>query len=125
MCVFLLFFHRREIAQRRAEQEIEVAVAARAAVRNARLQLAQIKRELAVRAAKEAAEAEIAALSVRDAAKLKQQKKLGWVPLPGATVFVPKLNSKAKVLAVSEDGFLTLQAGLMKISAAIDEVRAN
>jgi hypothetical protein len=36
---------------------------------------------------------------------------------------VPRLNSNAKVIGVGSDGMLTLQAGLLKITARLDEVR--
>lgn len=42
----------------------------------------------------------------------------------GQSVFVPRLGKRAKVVAVdAASGALTLQAGLIKIQAAPDEVR--
>lgn len=111
------------MAKRQAEQEVEAATSARYAVRAGRAQLAQLKRELAVRAAQEAAAAQAAQNVAKDAAALKKQKAIGWVPKVGDTVFVPKLNSKARVVGVDAGGVLTLQAGLMKVTAASDEVR--
>ena len=42
---------------------------------------------------------------------------------PGDTVELRGIGSKAEVIAISEDGSLTLQAGIMKISAKPGEVR--
>lgn len=60
----------------------------------------------------------------QDAAALRQQKAAGWRPKVGQSVFVPRLGKRAKVVAVdAASGALTLQAGLIKIQAAPDEVR--
>ena len=42
---------------------------------------------------------------------------------PGDTVILKKLGTPATVLTVSPDGALTLQAGIMKVSARAEEVR--
>lgn len=54
---------------------------------------------------------------------LERQVQSGWAPKLGQTVFVPRLNKRAKVVAVDGTGGLTLQAGLLKVSARVDEVR--
>ncbi len=41
---------------------------------------------------------------------------------PGDTVEIRKLGTRAEVISVSQDGTLSLQAGIMKISAKTDEV---
>lgn len=46
----------------------------------------------------------------------------GWAPRVGETVFVPSISSTARVVAV-RGGQLTLQAGLMKLQAKVDEVQ--
>lgn len=110
--------------RRKAEKELEEASSIRASLHSSRAQLAQIKRDLAAKAAQDAAAAAFAALSAKDKAALQKQKAGGWSPSLGEYVFVPRLNSKAKVVAVeSSSGVLTLQAGLMKITANVDEVR--
>ena len=111
------------MAKRLAEQEVEAAISARAAVRAASAQLAQLKREFAIRAAQEAAVAQSAHAVAKDAATLKKQKAVGWAPKVGDYVFLPKLKSNAKVLSVHAGGVLTLRAGLMKVSATLEEVR--
>lgn len=61
---------------------------------------------------------------LQDQAALKQQKSSGWLPKAGQSVFVPRLGKRAKVVAVDgASGALTLQAGLIKITATPDEVR--
>jgi len=115
---------RKEIIRRQAEKELETASLIRASLHSSRAQLVQIKRDLAAKAAEEKAAAEYAALSAKDRAALEKQKAGGWVPSLGQFVFVPRLNSRAKVVAVdSSTSVLTLQAGLMKITANVDEVR--
>ncbi len=115
---------KREVVRRKAEKELEQASTIRASLHSSRAQLVQIKRDLAAKAAQEKAAAELAALSAKDRAALEKQKAFGWVPSLGQFVFVPRLNSRAKVVAVdSSSGVLTLQAGLMKITANVDEVR--
>ncbi len=42
---------------------------------------------------------------------------------PGDTVEIKKIGTKAEVIAVSQDRLLTLQAGIMRITAREDEVR--
>lgn len=60
----------------------------------------------------------------QEAATLRQQKASGWLPKVGQSVFVPRLGKRAKVVAAdAASGALTLQAGLIKIQAAADEVR--
>ena len=59
----------------------------------------------------------------QDSAVLERQVQSGWAPKLGQTVFVPRLNKRAKVVAVDGTGGLTLQAGLLKVSARVDEVR--
>jgi hypothetical protein len=61
-------------------------------------------------------------LPAQDAAALSQQRRSGWAPRVGQSVFVPRLGKSARVVAV-EGGALTLQAGLLKVSASVDEVR--
>jgi dsDNA-specific endonuclease/ATPase MutS2 len=122
---------KREIIRRRAEKELEQASTIRASLHSSRAQLVQIKRDLAAKAAQDLAAAEYAALSAKDRSALEKQKAGGWVPSLGQFVFVPRLNSRAKVVAVDSGGggsgsgevSLTLQAGLMKITANVDEVR--
>ena len=115
---------KREIIRKRAEKELETASLIRASLHSSRAQLVHIKRDLAAKAAEEKAAAEYAALSEKDRAALEKQKAGGWVPLLGQFVFVPRLNSRAKVVAIdSSTCVLTLQAGLMKITANVDEVR--
>lgn len=115
---------KREVVRRKAEKELERASLIRASLHSSRAQLVQIKRDLAAKAAEDKAAAEYAALSAKDKAAIEKQKAGGWVPSLGQFVFVPRLNSRAKVVAVdSSSAVLTLQAGLMKITATVDEVR--
>ncbi len=103
---------------------MEAAAAARAAVRAGRASLAQLRQELGARTAAENAAATAAAAIAADAATLKKQKATGWAPRVGDFVWVPRLNARAKVLAVDASaGTLQLQAGLMKVSATTGEVR--
>jgi len=61
---------------------------------------------------------------LQDKAAVQQQKASGWLPKVGQSVFVPRLGKRAKVVAVdSTTGALTLQAGLIKVTATPDEVR--
>lgn len=46
-----------------------------------------------------------------------------WIPSQGDSVFIPRLNKNAKVLGIDSVGNLTLQAGLLKITATVGEVR--
>lgn len=55
---------------------------------------------------------------------MAHQRRAGWVPKPGSWVFVPRLNKRAKVVGVDgASGQLVLQAGLLKVTAGVDEVR--
>lgn len=73
---------------------------------------------------KSSATACVAVCLLQDAAALRQQKNSGWLPKVGQSVFVPRLGKRAKVVAVdAATGALTLQAGLIKVAAAADEVR--
>lgn len=108
----------------RAEAEVEAAAAARGAVRAGRAALAQLRQELGAQAVTQKAANTGAATAAADAAALKQQKTEGWAPGVGDTVWVPRLNARAKVLASDAGaGTLQLQVGLMKVSATRDEVR--
>ena len=61
---------------------------------------------------------------LQDKAALQQQKSSGWAPRVCQTVWVPRLGKRAKVVAMDgAAGQLTLQAGMLKITAAVDEVR--
>lgn len=64
-----------------------------------------------------------ATLFPQDAAAVRAAARGGWAPAVGATVFVPRLNARARVVAVDGAGVLTLQAGLLKLTAAVAEVR--
>lgn len=60
----------------------------------------------------------------QDNAALAQQQASGWVPRVGQDVFVPRLSKYARVVAVNAaTQQLTLQAGMLKLTAACDEVR--
>jgi hypothetical protein len=59
----------------------------------------------------------------QDAEALQQQLRSGWAPRVGQTVYVPRLAKRAKVVALDSAGLLTLQAGLLKVTATVDEVR--
>ena len=59
----------------------------------------------------------------QDKQSLQQQLRAGWTPRPGDSVFVPRINKRAKVVSVDGAGLLTLQAGLLKITATPEEVR--
>lgn len=61
--------------------------------------------------------------ALQDAEALQRQLRSGWVPRVGQTVFVPRLAKRAKVVALDGAGLLTLQAGLLKVTATVDEVR--
>lgn len=55
---------------------------------------------------------------------LFKQKAANWCPAVGETVYVPRLNARAKVVSAnSATGALVLQAGLMKVNAMAEEVR--
>lgn len=56
-------------------------------------------------------------------AAFQQQKRSGWVPKVGQTVYVPRLQGYAEVAAVGAGGKLTLKKGLLKVVAQVDEVR--
>ena len=60
---------------------------------------------------------------LQDKDALKQQLQSGWAPRVGETVLVPRLNKRCKVLALDGSGLRTLQAGLLKVTATVDEVR--
>ena len=111
------------------EQEQQTSFAVRTSLRTAYAQLSELKREQAKKEAQEAAMAATATAAATDAAVLKQQLDSKWVPRVGDRVFVPKLNSKANVIGVGGSGTgsgqvtVTLQAGLMKLTASIDEIR--
>ncbi|KAL4459146.1 hypothetical protein ABPG75_014011 [Micractinium tetrahymenae] len=115
---------RLELAEREATLQLQKAEAVTMAVRTAR---AELRRLAGLRRAAEAEAAAAAVATVRaeqDAATLRQQKAAGWRPKVGQSVFVPRLGKRAKVVAVdAASGTLTLQAGLIKIQAAPDEVR--
>jgi dsDNA-specific endonuclease/ATPase MutS2 len=65
----------------------------------------------------------ITPLPLQDKKALQQQLRAGWSPRPGDSVFVPRINKRAKVVSVDGAGLLTLQAGLLKITATPEEVR--
>eukprot|EP00884_Botryococcus_braunii_P008293 jgi/Botrbrau1/17465/Bobra.0054s0052.1 len=59
--------------------------------------------------------------------KVNSSKSKGagpWTPQAGDTVFVPRLGSNAKVVARGKGGELTLQLGLLKLTANVNEVQA-
>jgi dsDNA-specific endonuclease/ATPase MutS2 len=47
----------------------------------------------------------------------------GWRPSVGDKVFIPRISTVAKVVAVAPSGVLTLQAGLLKLTASKEEVQ--
>lgn len=60
----------------------------------------------------------------QEAAALRQQLDSKWLPRKGETVFVPRLKANAKVMAVDKaKSVITLQAGMIKLTARADEVR--
>jgi hypothetical protein len=62
--------------------------------------------------------------SRQDTTAAAAQKRTGWLPRVGQTVLVPRLGKRAKVVAVdAASGALTLQAGMIKVTAAADEVQ--
>jgi hypothetical protein len=119
------FLFRRTATALRLEAQQCKARGATIAVKSARSQLSTLKRELAQQQNAVAAGSKHSetALEERNTAQLQQQKESGWKPSVGETVLVPRLNSNAKVIGVGSDGMLTLQAGLLKITARLDEVR--
>lgn len=61
---------------------------------------------------------------LQDKAAVASQKRAGWLPKVGQSVFVPRLGKRAKVVAVdAASGTLTLQAGMIKVAADAGEVR--
>lgn len=52
-----------------------------------------------------------------------QIRELGRPPKAGDTVEILSIGTRADVISVGTDGVLTLQAGIMKITAGADEVR--
>ena len=61
--------------------------------------------------------------AAQDKKALQQQLRAGWSPRAGDSVFVPRINKRARVVSVDGAGMLTLQAGLLKITATPEEVR--
>lgn len=117
---------RLEIAEREATMQLQRAEATTNAVRAARAELRRLSQEQRTAeqqaGAAAAAQAAAAAVAKQDGAALKKQQASGWAPTVGQSVFVPRLGTRAKVLSVSGEQ-LSLQAGRLKLTATLDEVR--
>ncbi|EFN53576.1 hypothetical protein CHLNCDRAFT_136762 [Chlorella variabilis] len=112
-----------EVAERETTLQLQKAEAVAMAVRSARAELRRLAGAQRAAEAEAAAATAGAAAAKQDSAVLERQVQSGWAPKLGQTVFVPRLNKRAKVVAVDGTGGLTLQAGLLKVSARVDEVR--
>lgn len=112
------------MAERETTLQLQKAEAVGIAVRTARSELRRLAGNQRGAEAGAAAAAQAAAQLQQDTAAVQQQKAVGWVPKAGQSVFVPRLGKRAKVVSVdAANGSLTLQAGFMKITALLEEVR--
>jgi len=121
MCVCVC---RRQLAEKEAERQLKTAEAITTEIRLARVRLQTLKK---LRKEEDAAASESRAkeeANKQDQLSLAQQIAAQWRPGVGESVVVPKFNNKmCKVVGVDGNGVLTLQMGMMKVKALVDEVR--
>jgi hypothetical protein len=115
---------RRQLAEKEAERQLKTAEAITTEIRLARVRLQTLKK---LRKEEDAAASESRAkeeANKQDQLSLAQQIAAQWRPGVGESVVVPKFNNKmCKVVGVDGNGVLTLQMGMMKVKALVDEVR--
>lgn len=111
---------RRDAAAAVAEAQGRKAEAVTAVLRSARAELAQAAREWSANGSGGGSQQAVQASA---AASQRGQLDAGWAPAAGDTVRVPRLGGRAlKVVAIGSGGELTLQQGMMRVTARRDEV---
>lgn len=122
MCCCCCFRLEADALQAEAEEQKSNAIVW--SLRTAKSRLRRIKRQMAEENAEAAARAAQEEAQHQDAAQLRQQKESKWVPAAGSNVYVPRLGAVARVISVKNGGnSIELQAGMMKITVTIDEIR--
>ncbi len=125
------------IREKKSQVLAEANSEAAAILKKARLEaeeaINKVKEALTDAAREGLLQAQQARAGIRDVQSAYEEKvaavvagKYGPPPkrvLPGDTVFLPKYNQKGHVTASGEDGQITVQVGIMKLTVSIDEVR--